>query len=161
MSEDIDRLTPQRAHRPRGRRMKAAERKTVQEAFLKALASTANVRASCMAANVSHATIYQWQEHDLTFSMRFEQAQKEANDLLFGEAWRRAMHGEEVPVVSGGRILYKEDGSMLTVRHRSDRLLELLLKARLPEFREKGPVVAVTLPKEYLFNPDQDGVERS
>ncbi len=159
MPEPIDKLTPQRARR-RGQHMTAEERKVAQDAFIKALENTANVRAACMAAKVSHSTVYQWSEHDEAFGIRFREANKDANWLLFGEAWPRAMKGEEEYVVSAGKLVYGPDGKPLTVRRKSDRLLELMLKARLPEFREKSTVTIETLPKEYVPNlPDLEGSE--
>jgi len=127
--------------------MTADERKAAQDLFIKAMENTANVRAACMQAGISHTMIYQWAEHDLEFSVRFKEANTQANWLLFGEAWRRAMTGEEEYVISMGKIVYKPDsilsdgtvlkGTPLTIRKKSDKLLELLLKARLPEFRDK------------------------
>ena|SRR6266487_2347301 len=134
-------------HRRKGQRMTADERKAAQDLFIKAMENTANVRAACMQAGISHTMIYQWAEHDLEFSVRFKEANTQANWLLFGEAWRRAMTGEEEYVISMGKIVYKPDsilsdgtvlkGTPLTIRKKSDKLLELLLKARLPEFRDK------------------------
>src|SRR5439155_22091506 len=124
-------------HRRKGQRMTAEERKAAQDLFIKAMENTANVRAACMQAGISHTMIYQWAEHDLEFSVRFKEANTQANWLLFGEAWRRAMTGEEEYVISMGKIVYKPDGTPLIVRKKSDKLLELLLKARLPEFRDK------------------------
>ena len=137
MSENIDRPTPQRARR-QGQRMTKEERKIAQDAFIKAMENTANVRAACMQAGIHHATVYQWQEHDVEFGIRFREANQMANWLLFGEAWRRAMNGEERYVTSQGKVVYGSDGKPLTYREKSDRLLELMLKARLPEFRDKS-----------------------
>jgi hypothetical protein len=176
MSE-IDKLTPQRTRR-RGQRMTPEERKIAQEAFIKALGNTANVRAACLQSGISHSIVYQWQEHDTEFAIRFKQANTDANWLLFGEAWRRALQGEEEIVISMGRIVYKEvpvldnrgqptydgkgkpimrsTGEPLTKRVKSDRMLELLLKARLPEFRDKQHVdhsgsIDMTGVQEALF----------
>lgn len=139
MPENIDTLTSQRVRR-RGQRMTTEERKIAQDTFIKALENTANVRAACMAAHVSHTIVYQWQEHDEEFGIRFREANKNANWLLFGEAWHRAMKGEEEYVVSAGKLVYGPDGQPLKVRKKSDRMLELLLKARLSEFRDRQQV---------------------
>lgn len=136
---DIDTLTAQRVRR-RGQRMTAQERKQAQDIFIKALSNTANVRAACMQAKISHSIVYQWQEHDPEFGIRFREANTDASWLLFGEAWRRAMTGEKKYVTSQGKQVYDKDGNPLTYQEKSDRLLELLLKARLPEFREKQRV---------------------
>ena len=139
--------TPQRARR-QGQRMTKAERLAAQDAFIKAMENTANVRAACLQAGIDSSTVYYWQEHDETFGFRFKQANTQANWLLFAEAWSRAMTGETRYVVSRGDLVYKKvpDGKggfkdePVTYREKSDRLLELLLKARLPEFREKTQV---------------------
>jgi hypothetical protein len=140
--------------------MSAEERKVAQDAFIKALENTANVRAACMAAHISHAIVYQWKEHDLEFGIRFREANEMANDLLFGEAWRRAMQGEERYVVAQGKLVMGPDGKPLVYKEKSDRMLELLLKARIAAFREKSSITITTLPKQYEFNPELvEGVE--
>ena len=139
MSEYNNTTPPQRARR-RGQRLTAEERKIAQETFLKALANTANVRAACLQAGIDHTTVYRWQEHDTEFGIRFHQANEEANWLLFGECWRRAMQGEVRYVTSQGKIVIGPDGEPLTYREKSDRLLELMLKSRLPSFRERQHV---------------------
>lgn len=120
--------------------MTPQEKQEAKEKFLKALSNTANVRAACIQAGVDHSTVYRWQEMDEDFGFRFREANKDANWLLFGEAWQRAMKGEEEYVVSGGKLIYGPDGKPLMQRRKSDRMLELLLKARLSEFREKQSI---------------------
>lgn len=158
---EMDKLPAPPVRRRKGQHLTVEERKQIQETFLKALANTANVRAACLQANISHTTIYQWQETDEEFALRFKEANTEANWLLFGEAWRRAMSGDERYVTSHGRVVIGPDGKPLTYRERSDRLLELLMRARLPEFRDtKNTTIVNVLPKEYVnFVPADDGVE--
>jgi hypothetical protein len=150
-----DTTTPQRTRR-RGQRLTAEEKQETKEKFLKALSNTANVRVACMQAGVDHSTVYRWQEMDENFGFRFREANKDANWILFGEAWQRAMKGEEEYVVSGGKLIYGPDGKPLTQRKKSDRMLELLLKARLPEFRDKQQVemsgsIDINGAKEHLL----------
>jgi hypothetical protein len=130
-----------------GQHLTKAEREAIQEKFLKTLSMTANIRAACMAAGVDRSTVWYWQEHDDSFSMRFNIANQEANDLLFAAAWERGVKGTERPVVSMGRQVFvtvrengKEVEKPLMERVYSDSLLSLLLKARLPEFRDKQQV---------------------
>lgn len=139
MPDENSTTSPQRTRR-RGQRMTAEEKHIAKEKFFDALGKTANVRVACLAAKVDSSTVYRWAEHDPEFSLRFQQANKEANWLLFGEAWHRALKGEEEYVVSAGKIVLDPDGKPLKTHKKSDRLLELLLKARLPEFREKQQV---------------------
>lgn len=140
MSNAIDKTTPQRTRRRRGDRMTAEERTQAQRKFIEALGRTANVTAACMQAGIHRSTVYIWQEHYPEFGMEFQEANKRANDVLFGEAWRRATQGDESYVVSAGKLVYGPDGKPLMERKRSDRMLELLLKARMPEFRDKQQV---------------------
>lgn len=139
MPENNNTTAPQRVRR-RGQRMTAEEKRIAKDTFLKTLSNTANVRAACMAAGIDSSTVYRWQEHDDEFSLLFKQENQNANWLLFGEAWRRAVHGEERYYVSQGKVVYGPDGKPATYREKSDRLLELLLKARLPEFRDKQSI---------------------
>lgn len=157
-TKQVQEPLPLPKRRRRGQTMTLEERKATQEVFLKALSNTANIRAACLQSGISRSIVYQWQEHDEEFGMRFKQANEEANWLIFGEAWRRAMQGEKEYVVSLGKLVYGPDGQPLTVQKRSDRLLELLLKARMSEFRDKGPTIVNVLPKEYINLPP-DGVE--
>ncbi len=148
MPEQSNSTTPQRTRRRQGQRMTAEERKTAQEKFLKSFSLTANVRAACLNAGVDRSQIYRWQEHDELFSFKFKQATEDANDMIRGEMFRRAVQGVEEPVVSVGKVVYVEDEKekgkmkMLTVKKYSDNLLSLLAKARMPEFREKSQVDA-------------------
>lgn len=154
--QDTPQALPKR--RRRGQTMTTEERKEAQETFLKALGLTANIRTACVQAGISRTIVYQWQEHDEDFGPRFREANEEANWLIFGEAWRRAMKGEEEYVVSLGKLVYGPDGKPLTVHKKSDRLLELMLKARMAEFRDKGTTIVNVLPKEYIDLP-QDGID--
>lgn len=139
-----DSLTPPTRMRRSGQKLTKAERQQVQEKFLKSFAMTANVRAACMAAGISRTTVYEWQEKDETFSLRFKQAELDANDVIRAELFRRAVQGVEKPVVSMGKIVYttdeKDKPKPLMERVYSDSLLALLAKARMPEFREKQQI---------------------
>lgn len=147
MSKKLDNSTPTRTIRRPGQKMTKEERLATQEKFLKMLSMTANIRAACMAAGIDRSLVYYWQEHDSEFGMKFNIANTEANDLLFAAAWERGVKGVEKPVVSMGRQVFveSEDGKSkkpLMERVYSDNLLSLLLKARLPEFRDKHHIDA-------------------
>ena len=138
--------------------MSATERKQAQEVFLQSFSMTANVRAACMKAGIDRSTVYRWQEHDTEFSVRFKQAELDANDLIRGELFRRAVQGYEKPVVSMGKQVFVEEElpngkkvyKPLMERVYSDNLLSLLAKARMPEFRDKTTITLQELPKEYI-----------
>jgi hypothetical protein len=108
-----------------------------------------------MKAGISRNTVYEWQEKDETFGFKFRQASEDANDLIRGELFRRAVQGYEKPVVSVGKQVFV-DGKPLMERVYSDNLLSLLAKARMPEFREKQQIehsgsIDVTGAKELLL----------
>ena len=165
---EIDKLTPQRA-RGRGQHMAVEERKQVQEIFLQAFAMTANVRAACMKAGISRNTVYEWQEKDEQFGFKFRQASEDANDVIRGELFRRAVQGYEKPAVSQGKVVYVEetlpDGKKvykpLMERVYSDNLLSLLAKARMPEFRDKQSIDMTTNASTKDVQAIQDAIARA
>jgi hypothetical protein len=126
--------------RRRGVRLTKEQREVAQEKFLKSFRNTANMRASCMAAGIDRNTVYGWLEVDEVFSLEYKQAELDANDLIRGELFRRAVQGYEKPVVSVGKIVYGSDEKPLMEKVYSDNLLALLAKARMPEFRDKQSI---------------------
>jgi len=131
-----DTTTPSRALRRNGVRLTKEQRIDAQEKFLRTFSMTANVRAACMSAGIARSTMYAWQETDQEFSLKFNIASEEANDVIRAELFRRAVQGYEKPVVSMGNMVYN-DGKPLMERVYSDSLLSLLAKSRMPEFRDK------------------------
>ena len=127
--------------RKTGKHLTKQEKQEVQDKFIASFAENANVSLACKEANISRNTIYEWQEHDETFSMRFKVAEQEANDVIRAELFRRGVTGYEKPVVSMGKVVYdKETGERLTENVYSDNLLALLAKSRMPEFRDKQTI---------------------
>lgn len=102
-----------------------------REAFLRALATTANVLRSCKAARVSRTAIYDWRAADEDFAKAWDTALDLGSDALEDEAVRRATEGTLKPVFHLG----VKCGS---IREYSDTLLIFLLKGRRPEkYRER------------------------
>ena len=97
-----------------------------QAAFLAAFRKTASVRAAAEAAEIAPTRHFQWLEKDPRYWEAFAEAQREVADALQGEAIERAVQGWLEPVFHRG-------GQCGTIRHRSDRLLIVLLKAWMPE----------------------------
>lgn len=128
--------TAQRARRRQGQRLTAEERRDLQDRFLKSFAKTANVAASCREAKIDRATLYRWQEHDTAFTVRYYQAEADAEDVIRAAIRTRGVHGWDELVVSAGKVVMF-NGEPLTVRRYSDACLLALAKARVPEFREK------------------------
>jgi hypothetical protein len=79
------------------------------------MAATCNVSESARSAAISRTTAYEWREVDPAFAKAWEDAEQQAADLLEKTAWDRA-----------------------TGPDKSDRMLEILLKAHRPnKFVEK------------------------
>lgn len=130
-AQDVDSLTPTRARKRRsGQQLGKRAREQAQAAFLQHFARYANVAAACRKVGISRAIVYQWQEHDEAFAIAYKQAELDAADVLRREAFRRAVVGWEEPVVSAGKMV-------CTVRKKSDAVLLAMLKARVPEYRDK------------------------
>ena len=97
-----------------------------QVAFLAAYRETASLSAAAKAAGIPLTQHYQRLERDPRYWRAFGEAQQEVADALQDEAVERALEGWLEPVPYRGR----QCGA---IRHYSDRLLLLLLKARKPE----------------------------
>lgn len=153
-------VVPLRSRR-QGQTMSAAEKKIAQATFLEVLKSNANVREAAEAVGIDHSTVYRWKDKDKKFAELFDAANEFANWRLFGEAWKRALEGEVEVMVSMGRVVYEEipvldddgepvldkrgnpqtrPGKPMTIRKKSDRLLEFMMKHRIPEFSDKQTV---------------------
>jgi len=84
--------------------------------FIQALRNSGNIRASCLAAQISRTTAYRWKDRWATFADDWAEALEDSCDVLEAEARRRGMSV-------------------------SDRLLMFLLKAHRPEvFGDKAKV---------------------
>ena len=102
--------------------------------YLKAVSQWGTITAGCREARVTAATILQWREHDLEFSIREQQAREALVDQLEEEALRRGVKGVQRPVYQAGHLVgYQTEYS--------DLLLQLLLRANRPEkYREKADI---------------------
>lgn len=108
-----------------------ARTRASQGAFLAAYSKTCNVSAAAEAADIGRASHYAWMKEDAEYAAMFEDAKVLAHQLLEDTAVQRAVVGWDEPVFHDG----KECG---VIRKRSDRLLEILLKAKKPtEYRER------------------------
>jgi hypothetical protein len=123
--------------RPQGQNIPPDIKVDVQEAFLEAFIQHGILTRACKEAGISRSTVRQWEEHDASFSPRYAEAKEAVNDVYRDEARRRAVDGTESYVVSQGKIVYSPDGRPLTERKYSDTMLQFVMKARMPEYREK------------------------
>ena len=59
--------------------------------FLAAYRETCNIRLACEAARIGRSSHYRWLEHDPQYAEEFEQAKKDAVDVLEAEARREIL----------------------------------------------------------------------
>lgn len=109
-----------------------------KRAFLAAYAELGTVTHAAQAAGVNRRIVYEWTD-DPAFADAYEDAKTAFADLLEREARRRAVDGVEEYVLHHGRFLVDpETGKYLKRRTYSDRLMELMLKAKRPdEYKER------------------------
>lgn len=100
--------------------------------FLEVLAACGSVTMACQAIGCTRATSYNHRAADEHFAGRWAEAEAVAADRLEEEARRRAIEGTLRPAVSGGKVVVDAEGKPVMLREYSDRLLELLLRARKP-----------------------------
>ncbi|MGP1470935.1 MAG: hypothetical protein ACTTJE_04990 [Schwartzia sp. (in: firmicutes)] len=116
----------QKAGREKKERVFRFTRSAKQNEFLNALVKTGTVKGATALSGISRASHYRWLEDD-AYQVGLSRARQMAADLLEDEAWRRAVEGDERPI-------YNKHGEKISsVRYYSDRLLEKLLAANLPE----------------------------
>ena len=86
----------------------------------------------------THSSYFALRSRDPNFAAAWTDAIEHATENLVNEAHRRAVEGVTRFVVQKGYIVTGPDGKPLTQQEYSDRLLEVLLRYRLPELREKS-----------------------
>ena len=145
---DADRLSPPPIVNGRAKLTTLRRQRT----FLTALADAGMLLQACQRAKVSRNTVFEWRR-DPAFAALFQEAIDHAIETFAREAVRRGRDGWLEPVYQGG----KKVGS---IRKYSDRLLELVLKAKLPEYRQAsvrhevtgaggGPIVVTNVIEGY------------
>lgn len=121
--------------------MSPEQRRAVQDVFLEAFSLNCNVTASCQKAKIDHSTVFYWEKHDAGFRKRYAEAKVKADDMIRAAWWTRAIQGVKKPLTCAKGLVYEEvdDGKggktsrPMMVTEYSDRLLELMIKCRLPE----------------------------
>lgn len=109
--------------------------------FLDAYARTGFFTQACKEIGISLKTMYKHRKEDPDFEEALMEIKMSIDESFEAEAVRRAVHGVARPIVQGGKIVMytrtDEDGKKievpLTSLEYSDRLLELLLRSRMPE----------------------------
>jgi hypothetical protein len=89
--------------------MKTIRTDRARTAFISRFSETCNVSEACRAANISRCAAYAWRKDDPEFAAEWDDAEQTAIDKLEQVAWERATDDK------------------------SDRMLEILLKAHRPE----------------------------
>lgn len=101
-------------------------------AFLENLSKTGNYRQSSELAGLSYFTTMRLRKEEPEFQQWCDHSLQGYRESLVAEAHRRAIDGWDEPVFS-----QRMGTQMGVVRKYDSRLLELLLKRHIPEFREQ------------------------
>ncbi len=102
--------------------------------FLERYKTTANISESCRVSGLSRKVVTYLREHNEEFQEAFQRAHEESVDMLVSECRRRALIGDQVPVGWYRGV----PGTWIS--QRSDILLMFMVKAQLPEYRDKWQV---------------------
>lgn len=127
-----DTPTPKKPRRPRqGGPSTVLPADETKRLFLASLARYGNVKLACTAAKMARDTAYTWRAKQPDFKAAWEDALKDAVNVLEREAYRRAVKGTDKPV-------YQQGVQVGTIREYSDTLLIFLLKGAAPDkYRER------------------------
>lgn len=106
-----------------------------EKVFLEALAVTGRLKEASVTSGLPYMQVIEHRRRYLDFEEACEDSMRRFRDSLEREAVRRGMEGVEEPVFHKG----EECGF---VRRYSDRLLELVMKRHIPEYRERLQVDA-------------------
>lgn len=98
--------------------------------FLEELAKHGGIMRAAEKAEIAYNSLLNHRKKCPLFDSAVLRAQKRFGESLESEAYRRAVEGTKRPVYYKGEVV----GHILEF---SDRMLELLLKKNVPEFREK------------------------
>lgn len=108
-----------------------ARTREAKDLFLLAYSHAASVTEGCELSGVGRSTVYEWKADDPEFAEAWHLAEHEVNDRIRREIFARGVEGWQEPVYQGGALV----GHVLK---KSDRMLELVAKSRMPEeFRER------------------------
>lgn len=114
--------------------------------FLREMAATGRRADARQAIGISKRTVENHLSpngkcYDPEFAEGYEEAMETYRDALVAEAHRRAVDGVPEPIYyQGARVTEGDDKRDAVVLKYSDRMLELLLKRHIPEFRDRSTV---------------------
>lgn len=92
-----------------------------------------SLRDACSAARVRRADVRAVLKSDADFYEEHEVARGRGVEDIYDAVRRLAIEGVERPLVSAGKLVKDDNGELVVVREYSDRLVEMLYKARTPE----------------------------
>lgn len=133
-----------------------------QKRFLDAFAVRGNVSKAAELAGIHRDSHYRWLNDDPAYAPLFKAAEGQFADAIRDFVKRRAIDGVPEPIIWQGIVVTDKDtGEPVTVLKRSDRILELLAKAKCEEFKEKvehtgadgGPIQFGKLVVEFVDAP--------
>ncbi len=116
-------------------------------------ANAASIAPACLVAGISRSTYKRWRKEDAKFASHLEEAYEAAVDEAEAEVRRRGVHGVEEPVVHKGTLMYLTDAYgmfvldddleriPLTINKKSDRMLELYVRANRDQYRDRKEAV--------------------
>lgn len=110
--------------------------------FLEALEAGKTIKQAAAIARVSERTVYNHQSNDPDFAEEIEQARARESAEIYDAVKEWATEGVDEVLHYQGKISLDDEGHPVTVKKRSQRLMERLAEARLPEFK-RGPAVQV------------------
>ncbi len=105
------------------------------DAFLEQLGRTGSVTAAAEQAGLGRTQLYERRRTHKRFAAAWDKALALGVERLHDDAMRRALEGDERPIVHKGELVATE-------RRFDNRLLQFLLKAHKPEFAGSAPVAS-------------------
>jgi hypothetical protein len=115
---------------------KKGKRRPWRRAFLAALKQHGNIVVAANAVGVPRRSVYNHRARDPGFDQACLDAIEEFIDLAEAEVYRRAFEGEELYLLSRGKMVLDESGNPIKYRRRSDVLLMFWMKANRPKYRD-------------------------
>lgn len=128
-----------------------------QRAFLAGFIVGKGLKRAAELSGLSRWCHYEWMRVDALYRERFKLARQILVDDAEGEAYRRAVHGVDQPIVFRGKITG-------AAKSRSDALLVFVLKAMRPEIYRDGaepepdlnaPPLKITIEKHEQAGAEQ------
>lgn len=123
----------------------------LQERYLEHLAATGLKRRSAHLTGVSYQVVQNLRAKDDEFALKCEEALEDYRESLEAEAYRRAVEGVKEPII-GGR---NKDKIVVEVSRYSDRLMEKLLNANIPDKYRNNVQVDANISSGVLVVPSK------